>query len=236
MRSVMLQRVGLDGWRRIIQSVRVVCGLSGQRARVGQCPCAAVAKKSVVPYKFYIMPLVAFFDAVNTDGVPIRCVTGVTSVEIVHGVTGVAGDLVETLSSAHSLLDGILVVQDLIIFHGDVDSGGEKQASKAIVEDLVSLQRGCCVVGNFNTSSKAVKNAVLAENWVAVGADQHTGLSVPEDVVLFKQTSASVENADASVSAVVNLISPQCGVAVRLDPHPGHGVVEDLVVLNEAQT
>ena len=35
----------------------------------------------IVPYKFYIMPLVAFFDAVNTDGVPICCITGVTSGE-----------------------------------------------------------------------------------------------------------------------------------------------------------
>lgn len=36
-------------------------------------------------------------------------------VEVVHGVTGVAGDLVETLSSAHCLLNGILVIQNLIV-------------------------------------------------------------------------------------------------------------------------
>lgn len=33
-----------------------------------------------------------------------------------HGVTGVAGDLVETLSSAHRLLDGVLVVEDLVVW------------------------------------------------------------------------------------------------------------------------
>lgn len=33
-----------------------------------------------------------------------------------HGVTGVAGDLVETLSSAHRLLDGVLVALDLIVW------------------------------------------------------------------------------------------------------------------------
>lgn len=38
------------------------------------------------------------------------------------------------------------------------------------------------------TCSKAVKDAVLAQDWVAVGADQHTGLCVPEDVVLLQQT------------------------------------------------
>lgn len=37
-------------------------------------------------------------------------------VEVVHGVTGVAGDLVETLSSAHRLLNGILVIQNLVIW------------------------------------------------------------------------------------------------------------------------
>lgn len=35
----------------------------------------------IVPYKLYIVPLVAFFDAVYTDGVPICCITGVTSGE-----------------------------------------------------------------------------------------------------------------------------------------------------------
>lgn len=37
------------------------------------------------------------------------------------------------------------------------------------------------------TCSEAVKNAVLAQDRVAVGADQHAGLSVPEDVVLLQQ-------------------------------------------------
>lgn len=37
------------------------------------------------------------------------------------------------------------------------------------------------------TGGKAVKDAVLAEDGVAVGADQHAGLGVPEDVVLLQQ-------------------------------------------------
>lgn len=45
--SVVLQRVGLDGRRRVVQSVRVVCGLAGQRARVGQRSRAAVAEEPV---------------------------------------------------------------------------------------------------------------------------------------------------------------------------------------------
>lgn len=43
------------------------------------------------------------------------------------------------------------------------------------------------------TCSKAVKNAVLAQDWVAVGADQHAGLRVPEDVVFLQQTCRGEE-------------------------------------------
>lgn len=107
----------------------------------------------IVPYKLHIVPLVAFLDAVDTDGVPVGRVAGVTPgegsvgddsthqhsedkhntdasvwqvnggvraprspVEVVHGVAGVAGDLVETLASAHRLLDGVLVALDLIVW------------------------------------------------------------------------------------------------------------------------
>ncbi len=42
------------------------------------------------------------------------------------------------------------------------------------------------------TCSKSIKNAVLAEDWMAVGADQHAGLSIPEDVVLFQQTCREI--------------------------------------------
>lgn len=41
----MLQRVGFDGRRRVIKSVCVVRGLSGQRARVGQRSCPTVAEE-----------------------------------------------------------------------------------------------------------------------------------------------------------------------------------------------
>lgn len=38
----------------------------------------------IMPYKLYIVALVAFFDAVNTDGIPICCVTGMTSAQTKH--------------------------------------------------------------------------------------------------------------------------------------------------------
>lgn len=43
------------------------------------------------------------------------------------------------------------------------------------------------------TCSKAVKNAVLAQDWMAIGADQHAGLRVPEDVVFLQQTCRGKE-------------------------------------------
>lgn len=43
------------------------------------------------------------------------------------------------------------------------------------------------------TCSKAIKNAVLAQDWMAVGADQHAGLRVPEDVVFLQQTCRGEE-------------------------------------------
>lgn len=40
----------------------------------------------------------------------------VLPVEVVHGVTGVAGNLIETLSSAYRLLNSILIIQNFIIW------------------------------------------------------------------------------------------------------------------------
>lgn len=37
-----------------------------------------------------------------------------------------------------------------VTFHGDVDPRGQEQASEAVVEDLVSLQRGRSVVRDFD--------------------------------------------------------------------------------------
>lgn len=48
-------------------------------------------------------------------------------------------------------IHNVKALMQLATFHGDVDPRGQKQASEAIVEDLVALQRGCGVVGDFNT-------------------------------------------------------------------------------------
>lgn len=46
--------------------------------RARACARACAGSLPVVPYKLYVVALVALFDAVDTDGVPVRRVTGVT--------------------------------------------------------------------------------------------------------------------------------------------------------------
>lgn len=44
------------------------------------------------------------------------------------------------------------------------------------------------------TCSKAVKDAVFAQDRVAVGADQHTCLGIPENVILLQQACQMSED------------------------------------------
>lgn len=100
-------------------------------------------------------------------------------VKIVHWVAGVTWNLVQALTSAHSLFNGILIVHDFIIwrrdgrkcingkwmvcrenaelceqestFHCNVDTRCKKQSPEAIVEDLISLKGRCGMIGDLNT-------------------------------------------------------------------------------------
>lgn len=161
-------------------------GLSRQRAWVGQCSRTAVAEKPIVPYKLYIVSLVTLLDAVHTDSVSVCCITSVTPVEVVHGIAGVTGDLVQALAPADCLLYGILIVHYFIIFHGDVDAGCQKQTAKAIVEDLVTLQGSRGMVCYLYACCEAIEDAVLTQDGMAVGADEHASLCIPKNVILLK--------------------------------------------------
>ena len=98
-----------------------------------------------MPNELHVVPLVALLNAVHTDGVAVCCVAGVTPVEralgavssssggfvqqgeggwtgrflpvkIVHWIAGVTGNLVQALTSAHSFLNGILIVHYFVIW------------------------------------------------------------------------------------------------------------------------
>lgn len=97
----------------------------------------------IVPYKLYVVALMTLFNAVDTDGVSICRVTRVAPetrgqcyykhpnitqrnvknniinlpVEVMHGVTRVTGDFIQTLPSTHGLLNGVLIIQNFVICH-----------------------------------------------------------------------------------------------------------------------
>lgn len=62
----------------------------------------------IVPYKLYIVPLVALFDAVYTDGVPICCITGVTSGETRHNTVRLDNVYVELTTEMGAEEFGVL--------------------------------------------------------------------------------------------------------------------------------
>lgn len=89
--------------------------------------------------KLHIMSLMTLLDAVHTNCIAVSCVTGVTSVKIVHWIAGVTGNFVQTLTSTHSFFNGILIVHYFVIFHCYVDTRSKKQPTKAVVKNLIAL-------------------------------------------------------------------------------------------------
>ena len=67
-----------------------------------------------MPDELHDMAAVAGLDAVDADGVPVGGVAGAAAVEVVHGEARVGGDLVQALAPRHGLLNGIVIVIDLI--------------------------------------------------------------------------------------------------------------------------
>lgn len=67
-----------------------MCRLSGERTGIGQCSSTTVTEKPIMSNEFYVVSLMALLDAVHTDGVTVCGVAGVTSVEVMHRVAGVA--------------------------------------------------------------------------------------------------------------------------------------------------
>lgn len=72
--------------------------------------------------EFHYMSSMAVFYTVHTNGIPLRCVAGLTPIEIMHGEAGVAGDFVETLACGHSLLYHVVISRYYVIFLFGMDS------------------------------------------------------------------------------------------------------------------
>ena len=65
--------------------------------------------------EFHLVPCMARFDTVDTDRITVRCVACPAPVEVVHGETCIAGDLVQTLTARDSLLNHVLVTKDFVV-------------------------------------------------------------------------------------------------------------------------
>ncbi len=53
---------------------------------------------------------------VDTDGIAVGGIAGATTVEVMHGKAGIAGDLVQTLTTLHSLVHHVLVAKYLVFY------------------------------------------------------------------------------------------------------------------------
>ena len=53
-------------------------------------------------------------------------------------------------------------VHDLSTFHGNVDTRCQEQSSEAVVEDLISLQSGCGVVGDLYTCRRSMRGSATS--------------------------------------------------------------------------
>jgi hypothetical protein len=83
-------------------------------ALVGQRAGPTVAEKTVVSDEFDVVPSMTRFDAIDANGVAVRCVAGATAVKIMHRERCVGRDLVKTLTTIYGLLNRVLIIKDLV--------------------------------------------------------------------------------------------------------------------------
>lgn len=99
---------------RIVKRIGILCGFSLELALIRQCTGSTVAEKTVVSDEFDVVSGMTCLNTVNAYSVTIGCITGATSVEIMHREGCVRRDLVEALTTIHGLLYRILVIKDLV--------------------------------------------------------------------------------------------------------------------------
>lgn len=186
-----------------------------------------------MPDELDVVSSMASLDAIDTNGVAVSGVAGLTAIEVVHGKGSVTGDLVEALTIGDGLFHRILVVEDLVAAHDRLYSAGETQPAEAVVEYLVALKRSRGIVGDLDASSQPVKDAIPAQDGMALRGYQHSSLGVSKDVVLLQNTLATIEDADTAVTPIKDLVPLERGVGIGLDPHTRHGVIEDLVLFQQ---
>lgn len=138
--------------------------------------------------ELYVMSGMARLDTIHADRVAVRRVAGLAPVEVVHRKRRVTRNLVQTLSVRHRLLDGVLIVEDLVATDDRLHTTREAQPPETIVEDLVEFQRRRRVVRYLYTSRQTVEDAIPTEDRMTLSGYEHARLGVPEYVILFQDS------------------------------------------------
>lgn len=102
--------------------------------------------------KFDVVASMASLDTIDTNGISVRSIAGLTSVEVVHGEGGVAGDFVQTLSIGDGFFHSVLVVEDLVTAHDGLHPTRQAQPTEAVIKNLVELESSGGVIGDLDPS------------------------------------------------------------------------------------
>lgn len=174
----------LHGSCAVVERVRILGRFPLQLTRVVQRTRATIAEKPVMTDEFYVVAVVAMFDAVHANRISIRRVARAASVKVVHGKAGVAGDFVQALSGADCLVDCVKIVVYFIGFQLWFHSAGKAEAAELVVEHLIELERGGGVVRDFDPRRQTIENTISLERRMTLSGNEDAGLGVAEDVVL----------------------------------------------------
>lgn len=187
--------------------------------------------------KLNVMSLMADLDAVDANCITVGGVARVTSVEVVHWKWCVGRDFVQALTAAHRLLDLIVIVENFIrTANYWLNAAREAQTAKFIVENLIILESGRCIVRDFHSGCQSVENSIPSQYGMRLRWDKNAGLSIAENVVFLQHAFATVEDANAAIASIVDLVALQRRVRVGLDPNARHGIIENLILLEHTQS
>lgn len=186
--------------------------------------------------ELYVMASMASFDAVHTDGVPVGCVTRLTSIEVVHRKRCITRYFIQTLTIRNRLLYRVLIVEDLVTAHDRLYTARQAQPAETIIEDLIKFQRSGGIVSYFHTGRQSVKDPIPPQDRMTLCRYQHARLCVPEDIILLQNTFATVKDTYTTITTVKDLISFECWIRVSFYPNTGHCIIKDLILFQQAQT
>jgi hypothetical protein len=143
-------------------------------------------------------------------------------VEVVHRETGVAGDLVQTLATAHCLLHHVLVGEDLIVCTTQHSNAGKQiyihsaflsQHSNAFSTNRLTFHNRTHSTGQAEAPESVVKDLVTLERGCGIVCDLH-----------------------ARSQPIKNAVATQDGVTLVADKYTGLGVAKYVVLLQLAYT